>query len=323
MNKKNIDLNALAFNLKRYSSKMICAMVKANAYGLGAEIICPYLNDKVDFFGVSSLNEAMEIKQFVKKPILIASPVDDLQKCKQFSFHFIVENFDALTQAEKLGILDLVHIKIDTGMNRFGFDCEDKKQIKKLKLFLKNKKIAGICTHFYDLNDKKVTRKQYLSFKKIKSFLGIDCLIHFGGSSVIDYNFEYDMIRVGLGLYLNDRQVLRVVSQIKKIKEVMDGTVGYKGGFVVSKPTKIGVIPVGYADGLSRSFSGCRVVINGKEAKIVGQICMDCFFVDVSKISCSVGDEVEVLVDIRKIAGYTRLSEYEIMTNFNKLRQQD
>lgn len=320
MNKKIIDFEALESNLERYKSKKICAMVKANAYGHGVKEITNFLEDKVEYFGVSSLKEAEEIRSISDKKILIASPCYNISECKKKHLDFIVDNFDELEECRKKNCLDLVHIKINTGMNRFGFDCDDKKTLKKLRLFFKENQVAGLSTHFSNLKDRKLTISQYTKFLKVKKFLHADCLVHLGGSNVINYNFDYDMIRAGLGLYLGDKRVMRIYSKIMEIRDLTSGSVGYEEKFEITKPTRLALIPIGYADGLLRSYSGCKVLINGEECPIVGRICMDLCFVDVTNVCCEVGDEVEVLHNIFEVMKRTKLTPYEIFTNFNNLR---
>jgi len=320
MNYKNIDYQLLDKNLARFSHKKVCAMVKADAYGLGVENIVSYLKDKVDFFGVSSIVEAEEVRKYCENKILIASKVEDLDRCKRENFHFIVDDFQTLDIAKNKGILDFAHIKLNLGMNRFGFNCEPQ-ILQRLRMKLKNEKIGGICAHFQDLNDKKLTKNQYKTFIKVKKFLSLNAFTHFGGSEVINYDFDYDMIRVGIGLYAKDDSVIKISSNIIEIREVKSGSVGYNQRFIVDKPTKIGLVPIGYADGLARVFTGTYVNINGYECKIIGNICMDLCFVDVTNIDVKVGDEVIFLENIRDICRRTNLSKYEILTGFSKLRK--
>ena len=319
MNKKIIDYDLLEKNVKRLSCKKICAMVKANAYGLGIENVVPFLEDKVDFFGVSSIDEADEVRKISNKKILIVSKVLDLDRCKEKGYHFMVDDFEALEEAKRKKISEQMHIKINVGMNRFGFSYEPK-TLKRLRIALKSTKIGGIYTHFPCLSDRNLTIKQYKLFLKIKKFLRKDALIHFGGSKVIDYNFDYDMIRVGIGLYAKDESVMKISSKIIKIHKLNSGFVGYDGKMAIEKLTKIALVPIGYADGLLRAFSGTYVHINGKRCKIVGNICMDMCFVDISEASASVGDEVIFLNDLAEISNKTRLTKYEILTGFNRLR---
>ena len=321
MNEKVLNFEALEKNLEYYSSKKVCAMVKANAYGHGVKEVVEHLRDKVEYFGVCSQAEALEVRRFCDTKILIVSPFVDIDSCKKHNFEFFVENLEMLKKAKTLHCLNLVHIKINSGMNRFGFDIDDKQVLKKLRTELKNEHIAGFCTHFACLDDVKITKKQYQKFIKIKKFLGVTALTHLGGSEVIEYNFDYDMIRVGIGLYVQKgSQVLGINSQIVDIHNLSRGTVGYDGRFEVTKPSRVAVAPVGYADGLPRLSSGAFVQINGKRCKIVGNICMDVCFVDVSNVNCKIGDKVEVLPNVFELAKKCHTITYEILTNFNNLR---
>lgn len=321
MNKKIIDYNSLETNLKRYSGKKICAMVKANAYGHGEKEIVNYLKEKVDFFGVSSIDEADRVSKICDNKILITMPVQNIEKCRQKKYNFIVDDLGTLERCKDKKCLELVHLKINTGMNRFGFSCDDKPTLKKLRLFLKENSVAGISTHFSNLRDRKLTLNQYNKFCKTKKFLKADFLTHFGGSGVEKYDFDFDMIRVGLGLYLGEKRVMKIYSSILEIKTLTNGCVGYEGKFEVTRPTRIALLPIGYADGLLRSYSGCKVLVNDVECPIVGRICMDLCFVDVTNAQCEAGDEVEILHNIYDVCKRTKLTPYEVFTNFNRLRE--
>ena len=321
MNKKIIDFTALEINLTQYSSKKVCAMVKANAYGLGIDKVCRFLEDKVDFFGVCSLEEALQVRKIVRNPILIVNPLQEgeFEVCKEMGFQFIIDDFDALDKVKRLEICSNAHLKINTGMNRFGFST-DRATLYRLKREVQGISFGGISTHFFNLKDRKITKRQYLLFQRVKRILGVDCLVHFGGSGTINYDFQYDMIRVGIGLYLKYFQAMKIYSHIAKISEVKEGSIGYDGKYIVSRPTKIALIPIGYADGLLKVFSGEKVRIQNQECEIIGNICMDCCFVDITDTECKVGDLVEVLPSIKRSARNTGLSEYEVMTNFSNLR---
>lgn len=321
MNKKIIDYNSLETNLKKYKNKKICAMVKANAYGHGEKEIVNFLKDKVDYFGVSSIDEAERISKLCENKILITMPVQNIEKCKQKNFNFIVDDLNILEKCKNKNCLNLVHLKINTGMNRFGFSCDDKQALKKLRLFLKENSVAGISTHFSNLRDRKLTLNQYNKFCKTKKFLKANFLTHFGGSDVEKYDFDFDMIRVGLGLYLGEQKVMKIYSKIMEIKKLTQGTIGYEGKFEIVRPTRIALLPIGYADGLLRSYSGCKVLVNEVECPIVGRICMDLCFVDVTDVKCEVGDDVEILHSIYDICKRTKLTPYEVLTNFNRLRE--
>lgn len=321
MNRKVLNFDALEENLKIYSNKKVCAMVKANAYGHGVKEVVSFLKDKVEYFGVCSFQEALEVRKICDTKILIVSPFVDIEKCKTFGFEFFVQDLKSLEKAKRNEALNLIHLKINTGMNRFGFNSDDKVTLKKLKLFLKDEKIAGICTHFSETSDKKITKMQYKKFLRVKKFLGIKTLTHLGGSGVIDYKFDYDMIRVGIGLYNKKHQVMQIESRILDIKNLNSGKLGYDGRFEVKTPCKIAIVPIGYADGLPRLSSGCFVEINEKRGKIVGNVCMDVCFVDVTNVPCRVGDKVNILPNVNDLAKKCKTSEYEVFTNFNNLRE--
>ena len=320
MNEKVLNFEALKKNLDYYSSKKVCAMVKANAYGHGVKEVVEHLKDRVEYFGVCSYLEAVEVRKFCDTKVLIVSPFVDILKCKEHNFEFVVDSLSALKEAMDLGCLHLVHIKIDVGMNRFGFSYLDKQTLKKLKVMLKSTQIAGICTHFAELGNSKKTKNQYKCFCKVKKFLGVKALTHLGGSEVIDYNFDYNMIRVGIGLYTKIKQIMEIKSKIIELHDLQSGEVGYEGRFEVKKPSKIALIPVGYADGLPRVGSGANVEINGRKCKIIGNICMDLCFVDVTGVDCKIGDGVSVVPNFFELAKKCKTSIYEVLTNFNRLR---
>lgn len=322
MNIKFIDEKNLEKNLQRFSSKKVCAMVKANAYGHGLEEIVAFLCDKVEYFGVCCFEEALLVRRLCQTKILICAPVSRFLECKENNFEFIVEDIQSLEKVKKMHMLVFAHIKINSGMNRFGFGFDDKKTLSKVKKICKGEKIAGLCTHFSSLNDEGKAKKEYQNFLKAKNFLKFNCQIHFGGSDVIDFEFDFEMIRCGIGLYLQKgSQVMKIFSKVQKILNLKDGAVGYDGGYVVEKPCKIAVLPIGYADGLVKSFSGCFVEICNHKCPIIGNICMDACFALVTGIDVKVGDFANVLCDVFQVAQNANLSNYEVMTLFNNLRE--
>ncbi len=321
MNIKQINFENLQKNLEIFKSKKLCAMVKANAYGHTLDKIADFLKDKVEFLGVCSLDEAISLRRHFDGKILITTPNADLNICKEQDFSFVVENLDILEKCKHLNILKNVHIKIDVGMNRFGFACSDFSDLKKVKELCQNEMIGGLCTHFPHLSNKKITKKQYKNFIQVKDFLKISGTVHFGGSEVINYDFEYDMIRAGIGVfYQKNSQVMQIQARINKISEMQNTFLGYNSSFKITKKKKIATLSVGYADGFFKSFSGVCVEINKKKCFVVGDVCMDCCFVDVSSVKCKVGDFANILLDIEKISAKCGVSKYEILTGFNRLR---
>ncbi|MBO5309953.1 MAG: alanine racemase [Clostridia bacterium] len=317
-------------NFDALPTKNVCAMVKANAYGMGLKRVCKTLLGKAKFFGVATLEEALSIRKFDKQtPVLLVGVCSDFALAAANNISVTVENENQFFQIQKLKISAIkIHIKINTGMNRFGFN--NKKQLKKiLNKIKKNKKIVfeGFYTHFYATENKKTTLMQLKKFEKFVDLIpqNFQPIIHIGGGGVVDA-LEFDqyknyMVRVGLKLYEN---VVKIKSQIVKIFDVRRReNVGYSGAFVAKKKTRVGIVPLGYADGINRALGGRGYVrISGKLCKIIGNVCMDSFFVDITRVACNVGDEVLVFDDAADWAKIAQTIPYEILTNLNFARME-
>lgn len=329
-NIKKIYKEILFKNLKYYKSfnKKICAMVKADAYGHGLCEIVDLLKKDVDYFGVSNIFEALKIREISKKSkILIVGKVFDFSKCKDNNLEFMVENVREIEFVNKIECEKLMHLKIDCGMNRYGVkeECE----LKSIRELCEHNKISfnGVFTHFPYLSNKKITKNNYNNFlKKIKILGNLSKnIIHFGGSNIINYDFNYDMIRVGIGLYgyenINVVPIMKIFSKVLDIKEIKkDGYLGYNYEFKSNKDTKIAILSIGYGDGLLRLMKDEFVFINGKRCKIIGNICMDVCFIEINNIELNIGDYVEMVWNVEKIAKKSRTIPYEILTNFSKTR---
>ena len=185
-------------------------------------------------------------------------------------------------------------------------------------------------THFYYLKNEIKTKQQIAVFKEYvgivqKNFMPI---VHVGGGQVCKVlgfdEYKNFMIRVGLELYKN---VILVQSKIIKIFTLKRGqNLGYDGGFVASKKIRVGIVPLGYADGINRKLgNNAYVTVNGILCKIIGNVCMDVFFVDVSDARCVVGDVVEVFDDADYWAKQCDTIPYEIMTslNYSRMKEED
>lgn len=319
-------------------NKKICAMVKANAYGLGIEKICKILECKVEFFGVANINEALEVRKICPNTkVLIVGKTTNFSLCAKNKISVTIDGKDQLeklvSQINQNNIKDCIniHIKINSGMNRLGIKSENEFK-ETVKICEKNKiNIEGVSTHFSTADcDTQFFQKQKKKFEKFLDLIPkrFSPIVHVGGSAVVlQKPFEYDMLRVGIGLYgfLNGtkvRSVVKVRSKIIKIVEVEKGErVGYSNGFIASKKTKIAVLPIGYADGVSRNLSGrIKVLVNGKKCLSVGKICMDMMFVDVSGEKVFEGQEVFVLFDVKKWAQILSTIPYEILTSLSLVR---
>lgn len=324
MNKKLISFRAIEENLKYFSKKYkVIAMVKADAYGHGIRQVVSHLEGKVEYFGVASLQEAKFIRSFSSSPVLICSNCTDYNECIKHNISFICDDLNTIKKVIKSGYSRLLHIKLDCGMGRYGINVEDKKTLLKLKNLSKGQVFGGISTHFPSLEKSEISSSQYYNFCKAKEYLDICAPVHLGGSGVINYNFDCDMIRVGIGLYgyPNLTHAMQIESKISKIKYLKKGdSVGYNQRFIADCDTKIAIVPIGYADGLCRNCSGYCLSVKGKQCKIIGNVCMDNCFVDVSNINCKVGDRVIVMQDAAKMADFVGTIPYEILTGFEKIR---
>ena len=323
-NFKYIDIEALKYNLSCYSSKKICLMVKANAYGHGVEEIVLNSENFVEAFGVVNINEALFVRSLTKKRVIIYAPIEDYKTCREFNLEFIIENEEDLRQAIKNNCSHLLHLAINTGMNRFGTKSEIVLKSINNILEANNIELKSIYTHFSDTADKNKTKKQYKNFCTLRNFIKQNAPICFGGSGIYGYNFNYDMLRLGIGAYgylPNKLKVMTISSHIiKKFYAKKGEYIGYGKKYQVQKNGFFGVVQIGYGDGLTRTLSQkFAVSINGKKYKSVGNICMDAFFVKIDE-GVNVGDEVIVLRDASYLAKKAKTITYEILTNFSNLR---
>lgn len=321
-NLKIIRKDNLIHNIKSFGDKRICAMVKSNAYGLGLEEIVKILRDYVDEFGVATVDEGLAVRNLTDLPILVCSRVEDFQICKNFNLGVMVESLDDL---EKAYDADLnVHLKIDCGMNRFGVKNDE--EIEKIEQFLKknNLCLSSIYTHFPNLENEKMTLKNYQKFLYLRGKISQNPPICFGGSGVVNYDFDYDIIRTGISLFgANEsfKPVLSINSFVEKVFWAERGEfIGYGNFGRVKKSGFYAIVPVGYGDGLHRNLSGkFYVKIGEKFYKTFGKICMDCFFVAVDD-KVAVGDEVDILTDVKSLAKLSNTIPYEILTSFSNFR---
>lgn len=322
-------------NFNNLGTKNVCAMVKANAYGVGLEPVCKSLFGKAKFFGVATLNEGLKIRKFDKiTPILIVGIVENFWLAFNNNLSITIDNFEQLeTISEKLKNTKInkqlkIHIKINSGMNRFGIN--NKKIIKKLiKIIKNNKKIIfeGIFTHFSTINEDEVFfEKQLKMFTNILKVIPpiFNPIKHMGGGDILKKinlkDYPDFMFRVGFNLY--GKNVVKITSQVIKLHSIKSGDrVGYSNGYLADKTRQVAVVPLGYADGINRKLSNQGFVkINGRKCAIIGNVCMDAFFVDVSNLKCKIGDEVLVFYNVFDWAKICQTIPYEILTSLNYFR---
>lgn len=325
MNKKVLSCEALHFNLDYFNSfaPQICAVVKADAYGHGLEEVVKILGNRPDYYGVANESEARRVESVNKDAkVLILGKVSDFSLAKHYFLTAV--SLSDVKKAIRLKVTERCFIKLSTGMNRFGIDCENENLLKTLKKLIKNHEFAGFSTHFSSTDKEKITKKEYELYLKAKNFLGKNFKSCFGGSGA--KHLPGDILRVGLGLYgygdKNLKKVMVLKSRVLQIRSLEKGErAGYEGAFKAKRRTTLAIVGVGYGDGFDRNSSRkLRVKIEGKEFKVVGTLCMDACFVDVTGGNVKVGSEVLMFDDAKAMAKWTHKIEYEVLTSFSQFR---
>ncbi|MDD3397728.1 MAG: alanine racemase [Clostridia bacterium] len=330
-----INKSKLIKNLNALKTNNICAMVKADAYGHGLKNISLILKDKVKFFGVASLDEAILIRQSgIKTPVLVVGICNDIAVVLKNDISITIDNenqfFDILKRMDNTDKKLKIHIKINSGMNRLGINNIDEfKNILKALYKSKNIIFEGVFTHFATVgNDIAYFNKQLKVFNEFLKTIPVlyNPIKHLGGGDVLDVinivDYKDFMFRVGLKLFVSPNSILKIESKIIKILDLPKGSrVGYSNGYICEKNTKIAVVPLGYADGINRKLANKGYVkIKNKKCQIVGNVCMDMFFADITNINCEIGDKVIVFENSKIWAKICDTIPYEILTNFKYSR---
>lgn len=352
-----IDLSALKHNFSIIKNlakdSKIMAVVKADAYGHSVSLTVPVLDSLgADAFAVSNIEEALILrKQGIKKPLLILgyTPVAMIKELAENDIAQCVYSSDYATSlsemAQKNNVNIKIHIKLDTGMSRLGFNCRTEalegvnEAIKaaSLKGFI----FEGVFTHFTDADRTKdsedgFTDKQFKLFSKaLESFEKANLkpiYAHTCNSAALisDNDKHLDFCRPGIILYglkpssklkLNEdfKPVMTLKSVVSMVKEIDENTpISYGRTFVTNKKTRIATVTAGYADGYPRALSNkAYVLINGQKANIVGRVCMDQMCVDITDIeNVKIGDEVILFgkeLPVEEIAELCSTINYEIV----------
>lgn len=335
----NIDrIRENIINIKNESRSLFCAVVKANAYGLGAVEISQNIEDIVDYFAVARLQEAISLRENkITKPILVLGYVgiNDIKLCHDYNIDITIYDFDFAKEINKLDYKVNCHLALDTGHSRLGFRKFEIDKINKLK-DLKNLNIIAAFSHFAtaDEKDSFYTDEQYKAFNEILDAINFDLdLVHISNSSgAMKHHIYKNMIRVGLAMYglypsdvvKNDTDIklsrsFNLYSTVSFVKNIKKGTaVSYGRTFISEKDMKIATITIGYADGYFRAFSNVgEVYIDGKQCRVLGRVCMDQIMVDVSNLDVKIGDRVEVYKDIYLEASKASTISYELMTSIS------
>jgi alanine racemase len=348
-----VSLPAIVNNLNYYRSflkpdtKMV-AMVKALCYGLGdAELLTELIYHNIDYLAVAYTDEGVWLRQrHIHTPIIVlGAEVHSFEMMLNwglepeiFNFYYLEKLIKILSYHTEIKEFK-IHLKFDTGMHRLGFEWQD---IDRLMAIIKRSpqlKIMSLFSHLAAAEDERedaFTRGQIALFKqicdRITPQLPYPVLCHILNSAGISRfadEAQLDMVRLGLGLYgysqgtkdlphLQDPVTLKTV--ITEVKSIGKGeTVGYNRTFMAQEAMTLAIIPIGYADGLPRELSNGigKVLVKGKLVPIIGKICMDMCMIDVSGLSVSEGDEVEVYGHsnpLDEVAASIGKTPYELLT---------
>ena len=348
-----VNLNALVDNLNFYRSfmkpetKIVC-MVKADAYGAGAVEVAKTLQDhRVDYLAVAVADEGVTLRKAgITQNIMIMNPeMTSFKTMFEYELEPEVYSFrllDALIKAaRKEGITGYpVHIKLDTGMHRLGFNTS--LDIEKLIDILHHQQAVvprSVFSHFVGSDSANFDEFSALQFerfdmasKRLQAAFPHKILRHMDNSAGIEHfpERQLDMCRLGIGLYgvdSIDNRILNTVSTLKttilQLRHVpKEETVGYSRKGVLTRDSVIAAIPIGYADGLNRHLGRgrCYCLVNGKKAPYVGNICMDVAMIDVTDIDCKEGDMVEIFgnhLPVTVLSDCLDTIPYEVLTGIS------
>ena len=350
-----IDLSAMEHNLSVYAGMIptdtkIMTVVKASAYGSGAKELAKHLQHRqVAYMAVAYVDEGIQLRESgIQTPILVLNPdLDQLEQMTTYNLEPEIYSLDQLKQIIQDKTQDeqthfpSIHIKLDTGMHRLGFQQSD---VENLFSLLKdsNLKIASIFSHLSSSDNKE---QDAYTFDQIHLFdemyalltreLGYKPLKHLANTAAISRypEIHFDMVRLGLGLYGIDadtktggqlERVHTLKAKVIQIKSLSKGeTVGYNRTHILDKDSRIAIINIGYADGLMRSSgnSNHKVYFHNKYVPIIGNVCMDLTMIDITDISAAqVGDDVELFgkeVDITLLAKINNTIPYELLAGIS------
>ena len=347
-----VDLDAVVHNLKYFRSKLnpetkVICMVKAFGYGVGSYELAKTLQERgADYLAVALADEGAELRrEGITMPIMVMNPEEHAFNTL-FDYNLEPEIYNLsmleaiIREAGRRGITQYpIHIKLDTGMNRLGFDAKDIPSLVNVLddqqgIFVKSvfSHLAGSDGQSFD----DYTRKQISIFEKesseLEHLLEYPFARHILNSAGIERfpEAQFDMVRLGIGLYgisVIDENALKVVATLKtrilQIREVKKGeTVGYNRNGVMSRDSLIACLPIGYADGLDRRLGNGNacVLINDNLCPVVGNICMDICMIDVTDAHVKEGDEAIVFgekITIKDLAEKLDTIPYEILTSIS------
>jgi Alr-MurF fusion protein len=349
-----IDLNAMIGNLNFFRSLIrpetrVMVMVKAFSYGSGMAEIARILQfHKVDYLAVAVADEGIELRQAgIDLPIVVMNPeAHSFENMIEFRLEpniYSEEIFDSFRKVlqQHAVVRYPIHLKIDTGMHRLGFDSGESVEKLAIKLSAQEETVVrSVFSHLAGADEAvhdAFTRSQIQQFQQLSSLiterLPYPVFRHILNSAGIERfpEFQFEMVRLGIGLYgvsscgnQQIKSISRLKTSISQIRKIAAGeTVGYGRKGLTTQDSEIAVLPIGYADGYDRRLSNGvgKVLLNGRVVPVIGNICMDMCMIDVTGLQVAVGDEVELMgehIKVSDMAGTIGTIPYEILTGISQ-----
>lgn len=356
VNLDNIRHNVSVMRRLAGEDKKMLAVIKADAYGHGSVVVGRALEDLADFYAVACIDEGIELRcGGITKPVLILgyTAPEDYGLLIDYDIRPAIYDVDEAAELSRLavsrGVTAKIHVKVDTGMGRIGFTCDDAGVTAIDKIYrMDGIETEGIFTHYAkaDEYDKTSANGQLERFRWINSRLagmGIHIPIrHISNSAGIMEmdDKDFDMVRSGIvtyGLYPSEEvdkeaadiyPAMSLVSKVIHVKNVKAGTgIGYGWSYIADHDITVATVAAGYADGYPRAQSNIgRVIIHGQYAPIIGRVCMDQFMVDVSHIDgVKVKDDVilwgrdgAAVITVEEVALPANSFNYELVCNVGR-----
>jgi alanine racemase len=350
-----INVSAIRHNLTVFKEQLppsthLLAMVKAQSYGSGVEKVAGFLAAQgVSYLGVAYADEGVELRQQgITTPILVMNAEQDgFEDCIRYKLEPAIYSLQQLDEFIQELIIRgeknfPIHLKIETGMKRLGFEREELQQVIEMIQAQPEIRIKSIYSHLSDADnrrDRRFTELQINRFaeacERLTSQLDYPVLRHLLNSEGVS-NFPeacFDMVRIGIGMYglsshpQIEKQLQPVLSwnsSVSQLKTIRKGeSVGYSRQYIADQEHRIAVVPVGYADGFKRSLSNGKggVYIHGKFCPTVGRVCMDMIMVRVDDLTVREGDPVEIIGKHQTLAQFAEQMStipYEVMTSISK-----
>lgn len=350
-----IDTKAIQHNYNVFRSRIpqetkFCGVVKSNAYGCDFMQYARELEKLgIDWLAVDSVTEGVRLrKEGITVPIIILGYTlpERMQEAADNNLSMMIATFESLEAVSDIHNAK-IHIKIDTGMSRQGFQKKDQEKLLQSITMNRTIEVEGVYTHFASAKNPALphdTNKQVENFKEWKKLFEkkeYSPIFHTSATSasLLYPDMSLDMVRVGIGLYglwpsseakefcvgkIELQPVLSWKTVVAEVKEVSTGNkVGYDGTEILERDSVLANCPIGYWHGYSRKLSGIgKVYVNGKKVRVVGRVSMDIITLDVIDCDVQVGDEVELLgehVTAEEMARLDDTSWYETVTRINPL----